>query len=169
MTEKFTTWGNRIKRDGTLLNIEFKTKLDAKLGCKLCNQMDKDNQEYIDELDEIFKWYKEYYGETILDTKMGWNEDNKISKLEKENEQLKSRINDLEWILGIRSDITPVYSGDRNFNCCILDLIGNGRQKSVLNYLYNHYRKNDYEIKKFDNILREYEVEYGKYGWEKKK
>lgn len=87
----------------------------------------------------------------------------------KENEQLKSRINDLEWILGIRSDITPVYSGDRNFNCCILDLIGNGRQKSVLNYLYNHYRKNDYEIKKFDNILREYEVEYGKYGWEKKK
>lgn len=89
MTERFTTWGNRIKRNCKLLNIEFKTKTDAKLCCKLCNQMDKDNQEYIDELDEIFKWYKEYYGETILDTKMGWNKDNKISKLEKENEQLK--------------------------------------------------------------------------------
>ena len=89
------------------------------------------------------------------------------NKLVEENEQLKSRINDLEWILGIRSDITPVYWGDRNFNCCILDLIGNGRQKSVLNYLYNHYRKNDYEIKDFDNTLREHGVKYGKYGWEK--
>lgn len=89
MTEKFTTWGNRIKRNGKLLNIEFKTKTDAKLCCKLCNQMDKHQQEYIDELDEIFKWYKEYYGETILDTKMGWNDNNKISKLKKENEELK--------------------------------------------------------------------------------
>lgn len=93
MTEKrFTTWGNRIKRNGKLLNINFETKTDAKLCCKLCNQMDKDNQEYIDELDEIFKWYKEYYGETILDTKMEWNDDNKISKLKKENEQLKKEI-----------------------------------------------------------------------------
>ena len=73
MTEKFTTWGNRIKRNGKLLNIEFKTKTDAKLCCKLCNQMEKENQEYIDKLDEIFKWYKEYYGETILDTRMGGN------------------------------------------------------------------------------------------------
>lgn len=90
MTEKrFTSWGNRIKRNGKLLNIEFKTKTDAKLCCKLCNQMDKHQQEYIDELNEIFKWYKDYYGETILDTRMGWNDDNKISKLEKENEQLK--------------------------------------------------------------------------------
>lgn len=88
---------------------------------------------------------------------------------QKENNQLKSRINDLEWILGIRSDITPVYWGDRNFNCCILDLMGNGRQKSVLNYLYDHYRKNDYEIKDFDNILREHGVKYGKYGWEKER
>lgn len=88
--KRFTTWGNKIKRNGKLLNIEFKTKTDAKLCCKLCNQMDKDNQEYIDELDEIFKWYKDYYGETILDTKMGWNDNNKISKLKKENEQLKS-------------------------------------------------------------------------------
>lgn len=92
MTEKrFTSWGNRIKRNGKLLNIEFKTKTDAKLCCKLCNQMDKHQQEYIDELDGIFKWYKEYYGETILDTRMGWNDNNKISKLEKENEQLKIR------------------------------------------------------------------------------
>ena len=69
MTEnkRFTTYGNRIKRNGKLLNIEFKTKTDAKLCCKLCNQMDKHQQEYIDKLDEIFKWYKEYYGETILD------------------------------------------------------------------------------------------------------
>jgi len=74
MTEKqFTTWGNRIKRNGTLLNIEFKTKLDAKLGCKLLNQMIKHQQEYIEHIDEINKWYKEYYGETILDTKLGLN------------------------------------------------------------------------------------------------
>ena len=89
MTKRFTTYGNRINRDGKLLNIEFKTKLDAKLCCKLCNQMDKETQYYIDELDEIFKWYKEYYGETILDTRMGWNDDNKLSKLEKENTRLK--------------------------------------------------------------------------------
>lgn len=95
--------------------------------------------------------------------------DDLLLKFEKENEQLKSRINDLEWILGIQSDITPVYWGDRNFNCCILDLMGNGRQKSVLNYLYDHYRKNDYEIKDFDNTLREHKVKYGKYGWEKER
>jgi hypothetical protein len=89
MTKRFTTYGNRINRDGKLLNIEFKTKLDAKLCCKLCNQMDKENQYYIDKLNEIFKWYKEYYGETILDTRMGWNDDNKLSKLEKENTRLK--------------------------------------------------------------------------------
>ena len=91
MTEnkRFTSWGNRIERDGKLLNIEFKTKTDAKLCCKLCNQMDKYQQEYIDELDGIFKWYKEYYGETILDTRMGWNDDNKLSKLERENTRLK--------------------------------------------------------------------------------
>lgn len=74
MTEKrFTSWGNRIKRNGKLLNIEFKTKTDAKLGCKLLNQMIKDQQEYIEHLDEIYKWYKDYYGETILDTKLGLN------------------------------------------------------------------------------------------------
>lgn len=100
MNEKrFTSWGNRIKRNGKLLNIEFKTKTDAKLCCKLCNQMDKHQQEYIDELNEIFKWYKEYYGETILDTRMGWNDNNKISKLEKENEQLKQQVAFLEEFL----------------------------------------------------------------------
>ena len=97
--KRFTTWGNKIKRNGKLLNIEFKTKTDAKLCCKLCNQMDKDNQEYIDELNDIFKWYKEYYGENILDTKMGWNDNNKISKLEKENEQLKQSNEDARHIL----------------------------------------------------------------------
>ena len=101
MTEKrFTSCGNNIERDGKLLNIEFKTKTDAKLCCKLCNQMDKHQQEYIDELNEIFKWYKEYYGETILDTRMGWNDNNKISKLEKENEQLKQEIKNLRDFRG---------------------------------------------------------------------
>lgn len=96
MAEKrFTSWGNRIKRNGKLLNIEFKTKTDAKLCCKLCNQMDKHQQEYIDKLNEIFKWYNDYYGETILDTRMGWNDDNKISKLKKENEQLKQQLSDI--------------------------------------------------------------------------
>ena len=99
MSKRFTTWSNRIKKNGKLLNIEFKTKTDAKLCCKLCNQMDKHQQEYIDELDEIFKWYKEYYGETILDTKMGWNDNNKISKLKKENEQLKQfKENVIKWV-----------------------------------------------------------------------
>ena len=101
MTEKrFTSCGNNIERDGKLLNIEFKTKTDAKLCCKLCNQMDKYQQEYIDELYGIFKWYKEYYGETILDTRMGWNDNNKISKLEKENEQLKQEIKNLRDFRG---------------------------------------------------------------------
>lgn len=100
MTEKrFTSCGNNIERDGKLLNIEFKTKTDAKLCCKLCNQMDKYQQEYIDELNDIFKWYKEYYGETILDTRMGWNDNDKISKLEKENEDLKEKLESLEEII----------------------------------------------------------------------
>lgn len=49
----------------------------------------------------------------------------------------------------------------------------NEELKSRINDLkqsvYNLYRKNDYEIKDFDNILREHGVEYGKYGWEKKR
>ena len=106
MTKKrFTSWGNRIKRNGKLLNIEFKKKTDAKLCCKLCNQMDKHQQEYIDKLDEIVKWYKEYYGETILDTRMGWNDNNKISKLEKVNEQLKQDNDNLIHLLENQSMI----------------------------------------------------------------
>lgn len=61
--------------------------------------MDKHQQEYIDKLNEIFKWYKDYYGESILDTRMGWNDDNKISKLEKENEQLKKENKKLKYHL----------------------------------------------------------------------
>ena len=89
MTEnkRFTSWGNRIKRNGTLLNIEFKTKLDAKLCCKLLNQMDKDQKEYIDKLDEIFKWHKEHYGKSILDERLEFKSD-----CEKENEQLKAQL-----------------------------------------------------------------------------
>ena len=105
--ERFTSCGNNIERDGKLLNIEFKTKTDAKLCCKLCNQMDKHQQEYIDKLNEIFKWYKDYYGETILDTRMGWNDNNKISKLEKENEQLKKELESFKPII-FESDGKPV-------------------------------------------------------------
>ena len=65
--KRFTSWGNRIKRDGKLLNIEFNTKTDAKLCCKLLNQMDKDYDESVKELDELFKWHKEHYGKSILD------------------------------------------------------------------------------------------------------
>jgi len=111
MSKRFTTWGNRIKRNGELLNIEFKTKLDAKLCCKLCNQMDKHQQEYIDKLNEIFKWYKEYYGETILDTKMGWNDNNKISKLKKENEQLKQQC---KHFMEMLDDMNVAYIVDEN-------------------------------------------------------
>ena len=115
MTEnkRFTSWGNRIKRNGKLLNIEFKTKTDAKLCCKLCNQMDKHQQEYIDELNEIFKWYKDYYGETILDTRMGWNDDNKILKLEKENEQLKQQ--NEQAIDLILDGIMEMHDGKRDY------------------------------------------------------
>lgn len=119
MTERFTSWGNRIKRNGKLLNIEFKTKLDAKLCCKLCNQMDKDQQEYIDNLDEIFKWYKEYYGETILDTRMGWNDNNKISKLEKENEQLKSIIKEVIELLSEEVDVFSDKATEHDINAYI--------------------------------------------------
>ena len=120
MTEKrFTSGGNRIKRNGKLLNIEFKTKTDAKLCCKLCNQMDKHQQEYIDKLNEIFKWYKEYYGETILDTRMGWNDDNKISKLEKENEQLKSTIKEVTELLSDEVDLFSDKATEHDINAYV--------------------------------------------------
>lgn len=87
MTEKFTTWGNRIKRNGTLLNIDFKTKFDAKLGCKLCNQMDKETQEFVDKVNELNRWHKDHYGKTILEERLEFK-----SPCEKENEQLKQKL-----------------------------------------------------------------------------
>lgn len=95
MNEKrFTSWGNRIKRSGTLLNIEFKTKSDAKLCCKLLNQMDKEQKEYIDKLDEIFKWHKEHYGKSILDERLEFKSD-----CEKENEELKQLISKIDFAI----------------------------------------------------------------------
>ena len=137
MTEKrFTSWGNWIKRNGKLLNIEFKTKVDAKLCCKLCNQMDKENQEYVDNLNEIFKWYKEYYGETILDTRMGWNDDNKISKLEKENEQLKFKLEE------VRSDEKQLGISFMEFKMKLIEQL-----QIHYDYASEHRQKN------LDNLL----------------
>lgn len=56
-----------------LLNIEFVSEQSARLCCNLLNQKEREKKEYIDKIDELFKWYKDYYGETILDTRMGWN------------------------------------------------------------------------------------------------
>lgn len=68
--ERFTTWGTRIKRDGKLLNIEFKTRMDSKLCCKLLNQMDKEKLEYLEKVDELNKWHEEHYGCTILQERL---------------------------------------------------------------------------------------------------
>lgn len=158
---------------------DYQAFADSMTGEEVTDRLNKYNKEYLDCHNDVLRLEKENEQlkseNNLLRTNVGKLTDdvkylqNLPSTHQKENNQLKSRINDLEWILGIRSDITPVYWGDRNFNCCILDLIGNGRQKSVLNYLYDHYRKNDYEIKDFDNILREHGVKYGKYGWEKER
>ena len=88
--KRFTSYGNRIKRDGTLLNIHFETKTDAKLCCKLLNQMDKDQQEYIDKLNEIFEWHKEHYGKSILAERLEFKSD-----CEKENERMANKLNEL--------------------------------------------------------------------------
>ena len=92
--KRFTTWGDRIKRDGNLLNIEFNTKTDAKLCCKLLNQMDKDSQEYVDKLNEIYKWHKEHYGKSILAERLEFKSDceKENERLKKENEELKNAI-----------------------------------------------------------------------------
>jgi len=97
MTEKFTTWGNRIKRNGTLLNIEFKTKVDAKLGCKLCNQMDKETQEFVDKVNELNKWHKDHYGKTILDERLEFKSpcEKENDKLKKENKELKKQVDEM--------------------------------------------------------------------------
>lgn len=84
MTEKrFTTWGKRIKRDGKLLNINFETKVDAKLCCKLLNQMDDEKWEYLEKVAELTSWHKEHYGKSILDERLEFK-----SPCEKENERL---------------------------------------------------------------------------------
>ena len=152
--KRFTTWGNKIKRNGKLLNIEFKTKTDAKLCCKLCNQMDKDNQEYIDELNDIFKWYKEYYGENILDTKMGWNDNNKISKLEKENEQLKQSNEDARHLIWETDEMCNVFDNDLNVNSTIsvedvVDLLNELHEENQrLNQTLENIQK---ELNKYNN------------------
>ena len=87
MTEKFTTWGKQIKRDGKLLNINFETKIDAKLCCKLLNQIYKEKWDHIKKVDELTKWHKEHYGKSILDERLEFK-----SPCEKENEQLKKEI-----------------------------------------------------------------------------
>ena len=77
MTEKkrFTVLGNSIKKNGILLNIEFKTKNDAVLCCKLLNQQDKDYDEIAERLDDVFKWHKEHYGKSVLDEKLEFKSD----------------------------------------------------------------------------------------------
>lgn len=88
--EMYTPEGNWIKRNDTLLNIEFKTKDDAKLCCILLNQQDNDISYYINHLDEIFKWHKEHYGKSILDERLEFKSD-----CEKENELLKQQLNEM--------------------------------------------------------------------------
>ena len=96
--EMYTAWRERIKRNGTLLNIEFKTKDDAKLCCKLLNQQDNDISYYINHLNEIFKWHKEHYGKSILDERLEFKSDceKENELLKKENVKLKERIKELE-------------------------------------------------------------------------
>lgn len=77
-----------------LLNIRFTSDNDARLCCKLLNRKEKRIQEYIDDLDEIFKWHKEHYGKSVLDERMEFKSD-----CEKENEQLKTENQQLfDWI-----------------------------------------------------------------------
>lgn len=71
MTERFKPIGNKIKRNNQLLNIDFKTENDARLCCKLLNQMDNEHQESIQKLDELFRWYKRHHGCTILEERLG--------------------------------------------------------------------------------------------------
>lgn len=74
-----------------LLNIGFASDNDARLCCELLNRKEKRIQEYIDELDSIFKWHKEHYGKSVLDERMGFKSD-----CEKENEQLKEENKELQ-------------------------------------------------------------------------
>ena len=87
MTEnKFVTFGKRINRNGKLLNINFETKSDALLCCKLLNQQDR---EYDHKLHKILykNNNKEHYGKTILDEKLEFK-----SNCEKEVMRLKNTL-----------------------------------------------------------------------------
>ena len=55
------------------LNIDFENESNAQLCCDLLNSKEQETKAVIVKLDSIIKWYEEYYGETILDTRMGWN------------------------------------------------------------------------------------------------
>ena len=72
---RFTSWGKRIKRNGILLNINFETKTDSKLCCKLLNQMDREYDEVNERLSDVFNWYTEHYGKTILDERLEFKSD----------------------------------------------------------------------------------------------
>lgn len=87
MTERFKPIGKRIKRNDTLLNIDFKTESDAELCCKLLNQMDKEHFEDIKKLDELTDWHKEHYGCTILEERL------EIGYPQKVNETLQKYFN----------------------------------------------------------------------------
>ena len=88
MTEnKFVTFGKRINRNGKLLNINFETKSDALLCCKLLNQQDREYDNVAEKLDDVFKWHKEHYGKTILDEKLEFK-----SNCEKEVMRLKNTL-----------------------------------------------------------------------------
>ena len=56
---------------GKILNIDFNTKIDAELCCKLLNQKENEKNEYVSRVHELNKWYEEYYGKTILEEKLG--------------------------------------------------------------------------------------------------
>lgn len=93
MTEKrFTGWGNRIKENGTLLNINFETKNDALLCCKLLNRQYRDYDEIVERLDDVFKWHKEHYGKSVLDEKLEFKSD------------CEKRVIDLKNTLAYRSE-----------------------------------------------------------------
>jgi hypothetical protein len=78
------------------LNIEFKSKQDAELCCKLLNKKNDEYQVYIDKLDSILKWYKEYYGETILQTRL-----NSGDRLMTENKRLKMSLSDISKVINL--------------------------------------------------------------------
>ena len=103
--EMYSTWGEKIKRNGTLLNIEFKTKVDARLCCKLLNQQENDISYYINHLDEIFTWHKEHYGKTILDEKLEFKSDceKENELLKKENDQLKATLRTYRKVANCRN------------------------------------------------------------------